>query len=180
MSADVESRFVTALAKVANEQIVAGGRAWMLNTQIVEIGRGLGLPENRIDHLAIGRQERGLLRERHSHLDASALAAHYEEQPDRAEFRRRNIIRREVLKAAARAHGDARRVLTYRQGLDQFTERPWLELIVAIRWLEYRDLVELREAFGQNFELWITHHGYDVSHDRGAVSTHAPGYSYRR
>ena len=40
MSADVESRFVTALAEAANERIVVGRRAWMFNTQIERRHRG--------------------------------------------------------------------------------------------------------------------------------------------
>lgn len=160
---DIEDRFLAALAEAANEQLVSRGIAWLDARQILEIGRGLGLPDNRIDHLATKMEEAGLLwdKGRGRHFEAKALAFLYEERLDREEFRRRNIVRREILEAAARAN-DAGERLTYHEGKEQFSERSWLELIVAARFLEAHGLVELSETMGRNFRLEISHGGYEL------------------
>lgn len=108
-------------------------------------------------------EDAGRLWEKSSGLyEALGLAIWHEETVERAEFYRRNGLRREILQLAARA-SDANEELAFDEGQAQFIAGTWLEVITAARLLAHYDLIKLDEMLGHSFYLEITHRGYDLA-----------------
>jgi hypothetical protein len=171
---DSEDRFVIAVSQAANVKLEEEGLAWMDYSEIVEIGKRVGLTENRTEHAVTKLEEGGRIWEKGArHYDAVGLAILFEEAVDRRKFRERNALRREVLEHAARAD-DRGTDLTFHEDSDQFIDRSWLELMVAVRLLAFYDLVDLDPFMGHNFNLSITHHGYELVRDETALARTLP------
>jgi hypothetical protein len=172
-SPDLETRFLTALCLRADEALRTGGVAWLYDHDVQAVADKFNIAEAQLDRFIAKLDNRALLGDEGGFYEAMPLVVLYEEQLDRKEFRRRNALRREVLERAAQAD-DASEQLKFHEGEEEFIDRPWLELIVALRYLHYYDFVRLDEMLGHNFWFEITHEGYDLMRNEAELGRRLP------
>jgi hypothetical protein len=170
---DLELRFRAALCIRADEELRSGCVAWLYDHHLQAAGEELQLSEGQLDRFVTKLVERGFLGDEGGFYEAMPLAVLWEEEFDREEFRRRNVLRRELLQLAARA-SDAREELEYSEGEEQFIDRSWLELLIALRYLHFYEWVELHEFLGHSFSLDITPDGYDLTQDEAELARRLP------
>lgn len=172
--ADIESRLLLALARLADEKLRTEGVAWLTDHQIEHAAAEQGVPDHRVEHLVAKLENADRLWEKSNGLyEALGLVVWHEENVDRAEFYRRNAMRREILQRAARA-SENNEELVFDEGEAQFIEGTWLEVITATRLLAHYDLVKLDELLGHSFYLEITHRGYDLAGDEADLRKSLP------
>jgi hypothetical protein len=138
-------------------------------------------PEHLVEHTLGVLENQGLIERDAGYYRVLPLAVQYELQFDREEFRRRNVLRREALHAAARAFETEDQWAVYAEPADQsdessasFTELPYADAAFAVRSLELFGFVELREFMGRNFEFKITPAGYDLARDEDELRATLP------
>jgi hypothetical protein len=173
---DARDRFVTALAELVSSAYYTEGDIYVSNEKIRALADEHAVPDaearaalDLLDHRGLlCRQEGG-----HSYSDGIGLALKYEEA-DRRLFWQRNVLRREILRLAAKAYDDGNSDLTYHEGKDQFIDNAWSETFAAAQVLQYVGLIEVRPTMGHNFWASITSAGYELQRDARSLARELP------
>lgn len=174
MPQDIDKTLIVALAARANEVLSTTGLTTLPAEDVDTIADELGL-QQRDERLRWLRKldERGLIGLQPGKYEVMGLAALYEERIDRNLFRQRNVLRRDLIGLALAASGEGTD-LTFRDGAASFIDRSWLELIVALRYLNWDHLVWLDEHGGQDFSFTLTDEGDEVAQDAFRLSRRLP------
>lgn len=174
VSVDLEKKLIVALATRANEVLGSTGRVSLPAEEVYAIAYDIGL-QDREEALRVLRtlDDHRLVGLAPGECTVMGLAALYEEQLDRALFWRRNLLRRELMMLSTQAeeHGEQP---TVRRGVVEGIDRSWLELIVALRYLNWESLVWLDEAGDQELSWTLTEEGYEVARDESRLRRRLP------
>lgn len=174
MPGDREKKLIVALATRANEVLSTTGQISVPVEEVNAIAYDVGL-HDREETLRFLRKldERRLIGLGPDECTVMGLAALYEEQIDREAFRRRNVLRRElmVLSAEAERQGGQPSV---RHGVGSVIDRSWLELIVALRYLNWEGLVWLDDAEGHELSWQLSEEGDELAADDSRLSRRLP------
>jgi len=173
---DARDRFISALAELVNAAYYAQGDIYISSQQIRALANEHAVPDGEARAALDLLDDQGLLRRQeggHAYGDGIGLALRYEEA-DRRLFWQRNVLRREILRLAARAYEDGTRDLTYHEGTDQFIDTPWSETFAAAQVLEHLGLIEVQPTMGHNFWASITPTGYELQRDARALARELP------
>ena len=173
---DARDRFITALAELVSTAYHAQGDIYISDHELTALADEYAVPavEARAaldfldDQGLLCRQEGG-----HSYSDGIGLVLKYEEV-DRRLLWQRNVLRREILRLAAKAYEDGTGDLTYQEEKDQFIDAPWSETFAAAQILEHMDLLEVRRAMGHNFWASITSAGYELQRNARELARELP------
>lgn len=169
-----EERLQMALAQKMLGELRESGYALVFDDAIEALGEELGVPSHLISHAVVQLENYGLLDQRsHGFFEASRLAYWYEENYDRAAWRSSNVLRRQILEAAASAEARGE-LLQSNEGDDRITGMRFPELATAARWLHNQGFVSMKDGNGGWFWLQITAEGFDLVRDERAVARVLP------
>jgi len=146
----------------------------VFDDKILALADELGLESHLADH-AVDRLLGGLLLREKSdgYFDATPLAAWYAETYEPERWRQENVLRREILQAAAAAKAK-HEWLSYAEGKERFINQPFPEVAAATRTLAEYGLVEMEERLGHAFHMQIIPEGFDLVRDESALTRSLP------
>jgi hypothetical protein len=108
-----------------------------------------------------------------SYKDGIGLLLRYEDAA-RGVAWERNVLRRQILRAAASAYEEGTPSLAYHEDQERFVDVEWAEAYAASKVLDYLGLIELRPFLGHNFRVEITSAGYELQRDARQLSRALP------
>jgi hypothetical protein len=180
-ASDIEAQLELVLARAAHALLVEEGHELMFDERINQASAEVNAPEHILEHVLGTLEAEGLIWQDRGYYRVLGLALQYELKIDREEFRRQNRLRREALRAAARAFETENQWAEYAEPTSppdasspSFTDVPYAEAAFAVHSLEFFGLVELREFLGRNFEFKITPAGYDLARDEAKLRAAFP------
>jgi hypothetical protein len=170
-----ETRVQLRIERLAHDEFVTDGDAFLGWPALVEIGEEEGASEQVVEHVVRRFVDEGLLATENWHLfrAGSPMVLQYELEHDRPEHWRRNVLRRVMLLAAARAYEEGEETQLTREGRGSFAEHDWEELWAAAVLLEDVGLIARRRSMGA-IGLLATAEGYDVARDDRELASRLP------
>jgi hypothetical protein len=178
---DAEDRFLSELAKHAHALLVEEGHELMFEDRIEDAAQRSGAPDHVAVHVVRTLEDQGLIWRDGRTWKVLPLAVVYEKQFDRDGFRRRNVLRRSVLRGAAQAFERNDPWLQYSESAESsppaagpFINVPYAEAAWAVRLLEFDGYVELSESLGRHFRIRITPAGYSLVRNESELTATLP------